>query len=160
MNMQNDGAAAAKVLLGTGYETTVDVASTLDPTIKGSVTLSLPSGKDLARIAVIQHGLREGRPLEELDMLSGGTIVALSTLAVVVRKAPDWWYRTEGEGKNAVRIPAPELLLDQQLLWQVWGRYVSFRDSFPRRSNDDASGEAAAGAPSVPAGQEAGAAAV
>jgi hypothetical protein len=146
MGTQDKKVAVAKIARGTSYETTVEVASTLNPTLTGSVTLSLPSGKDLARIAVIQHDLREGRPLEELDMLSGGTIVALSTLAVVVRKAPDWWYRTEGEGKLAVKIAAPELILDQHFIWDLWGRYVSFRDSFSDRAGNDGAGEPAVGA--------------
>ena len=154
MSTENDRVAAAKVLLGTTYETTLDVASTMDPSLKGAITLSLPTGKDLARIAVIQHGLREGKPLDELDALSGGTIVALSTLSVVVRKAPDWWYRTEGDGKAAVQVPAPEQLRDMHLIWDIWERYVSFRASFSGRGDDDAASETPGGAAAAPAREE------
>jgi hypothetical protein len=149
----NDQAAAAKVALGIQYERTIEVASEIDPALKGSVTFSLPTGKDFMRIAVLQHDLREGRPFEELDGLSGGMLVMLSTLSVIVRRAPDWWYRTEGTGKDAKRLAAPELIADVNVLWDIWGGFVTFRDTFPRLGNDQADGQAAGGADPLPAVQ-------
>ncbi len=156
----NDRAAAAKVALGKEHEETIEVRSEQDPALTGAVTYSLPTGKDLMRIAIIQHDLREGRPLEALDNLSGGLAVVMSTLAVVVRRAPDWWYRTEGEGKDARRVAAPELLTDTGLLWDIWGRYVAFRGTFPGSRVDAADREAAGGAGPALAGQAAEPAAV
>ena len=155
MTTENDRAVAAKIVLGTAYEKTIEVESHLVPTMCGSITFSLPSGKDLARIAILQHDLREGRPLDDLDVLSGGLMVALSTLSVIVRTAPDWWYRVEGEGKTAKRIAAPELLIDQELIWGIWGEYVAFRDTFPRRSDTDASRTATSGTVTAPFSEEA-----
>ena len=157
----NDQAAAAKVALGNDYTQTIEVQSDKYPGLKGSITYSLPTGKDLARIAVLQHDLREGRPLEALDNLSGGLIIVMSTLAIVVNKAPDWWYRTVGEGKDAQRVAAPEMLRDTGLLWDIWGRYVTFRDeTFPGQGTDAANRAAADGAEPVLAGAPAEPAAV
>lgn len=150
----NDRAAAARVALGTALEETIEVQSEKFPELKGSITFSLPNGKDLMRIAIIQHDLREGRPLESLDNLSGGLAVVMSTLAIVVRKAPDWWYQTVGEGKDARKVAAPELLKDTSMLYDIWGRFVAFRDTFPGRGTDEPDHPAATGAQSVSAGDE------
>lgn len=143
--IHNDRAAAAKVALGTEYTETIEVQSELDDRLKGKITYSLPNGKEQARIAVIQHDLREGRSLEALDPLSGGLIVMLAQLSVVVREAPSWWYRTEGIGKDTQQIAAPELIMDQALLWEIWGKFVAFRNTFPRGGSDGADRAPSAG---------------
>lgn len=156
MSEDNLRAAAGKIALGQRYTKTVQVQSRLDETLSGSITFALPNGKDLARMGILQMDLREGRELQSFDMLTGGLIVAMSTLAVVVKDAPDWWYRVEGTTK----VAAPELLVDQKLLWDIWGEYVAFRDSFPGRGNDLEGGEPSIGATPVQAREEAGAIAV
>ncbi|MDO8357319.1 MAG: hypothetical protein Q7U76_13090 [Nitrospirota bacterium] len=127
---------AAQVVLGSQYEEVYDVQSELNPAHKGQVAMSLPTGRDQLEIGVIQHRLRKGVPLAELDEVSGSTAIMLAVLSVVVRRAPEWWYRTVGEGKSAERVPAPEELHDMDMLWDLYGRYTALRATFPRQTGD------------------------
>lgn len=134
---------AARVALGPNHLESVEVQSKLDPALKGTVTLSLPDGRDLMKIAVIQARMREGVPYEELDPLSRMTCTMLSTLAVVVRSAPDWWYHSDGKG--GPRIAAPERIKDLDLLWEIYGRFVAIRDTFPGDEGADSGHRESAG---------------
>lgn len=133
MGQQDNEVAAAKVALGVQYTQTFEVQSKKLPELKGRITVALPTQLDRMRIGVLQHALREGVPLEQLDMSTAGLAVMLSTLAVVVRDAPDWWYEIEKDtaGKVIKREPNPGAILDEELLWDIYGRYVAFRDTFP-----------------------------
>lgn len=126
---------AARVALGPHDVDTMEVQSKVDPALKGMVTLSLPDGRDLMKIAIIQAKMREGVPYEEFDPLSRMTCTMLSTLAVVVRSAPDWWYHSDGKG--GPRIAAPERIKDLDLLWEIYGRFVALRDNFPADEGAD-----------------------
>jgi hypothetical protein len=149
--MGTDAARAGQVALGTEYTESFDVASKIIPELKGSLTVAMPNGRDLMRIGVIQHRLRDGVPIEQLDINTRLTVVMLSTLAVVVRKAPDWWYdiKRDGKQRETDRVPAPELVQDMDLLWDIYGRYVAFSDNFPNGRGNLGAGEAAAGAGAV-----------
>lgn len=140
----NLAAQAAKVALGSEYSETYEIKSELDPSLCGSFTISLPTAKEHLEIGVIQHRLRKGVPLNELDSVTASAAVMLSTLSVVVRKAPVWWYRTVGEGRNAEVVPAPEDIHDMDLLWDLYGRYTALRATFPRKSADAGDSQPAA----------------
>ena len=81
----NTAAQAAKVALGSDYSDTYELKSELDPKLSGSFTISLPTGKDHLQIGVVQHRLRNGVPLDQLDNVTASTDVMLSFLSVVVR---------------------------------------------------------------------------
>ncbi len=114
---------------------TITVASKQDPALKGDVTLILPSGADYIKIGIAQARLRGGVPLDQLDTVSAGVVVMLSTLSVVVKQAPDWWYdikrekQPDGTEKEFNRTPAPERIKDLDVLWQLYGRWVALRDA-------------------------------
>lgn len=135
---------AAQVALGADYTETYTVASELNPELNGAITISLPTGREHLEIGIIQHRLRKGVSLNELDEVAASTVVMLSTLSVVVRKAPDWWYRTVGKGKLAEQVPAPEDLHDMDLLWDIFGRYTALRATFPRKTGDAGNSQSAA----------------
>lgn len=140
----NTAAQAAKVALGSDYSETYELKSELDPNMAGSFTISLPTAKEHLEIGVIQHRLRKGVALSELDNVAASTAVMLSVLSVVVRKAPSWWYRTVGDGPRAEVVPAPEEIHDMDLLWDLYGRYTALRATFPRKAADAGDSQSAA----------------
>ena len=140
--MPGNDPQVAQVALGPDYTHTFSVKSDKDPNLVGEITVSLPNGRDLMRIAVIQYNLREGVPFESLDGFSQSAVIMLSELSVVVRQAPPWWYRTVGTGKDASKVPAPEELRDWDLINDIWGRYSKWSKTFPgRRDEQAASGQ-------------------
>lgn len=147
----NQAAQAAKVALGTECTETFDVQSKVFPGLTGQITISIHDGRDLLKMGLIQHRLLEGVPLEELNAWTQATIQMLSTVAVVVRKAPDWWYEIvkekdpkTGEEKVVSKTPAPEQVKDVDLLWEIHRRYTAFRGSFPRSGGDQNPGDSTA----------------
>jgi len=152
-----DTARSGQIALGIEYTESFDVSSKRVPTLQGTLTVAIPTGRDLLKIGVVQHRLREGVQIEELDPATRMTVVMLSTLAVVVRKAPDWWYdiKRDAHQRESDRTAAPELIPDMDLLWDIYGRYVAFSDSFPDRRRDPSTGRTAEGAPTVAPGADA-----
>lgn len=114
----------------TQFTTTFDMQSTLTPDHRGTFTIALPTGADAVKIACVNHRLRSGVAFEDLDPDSQAVLVMLSTLSVVVREAPDWWYCTEGDVPQAKKVPAPEQLRDLPMLWDLFAKYADFRKSF------------------------------
>ena len=138
-----DVARAGQVALGTEYTESFEVASKKIPALHGTITVAIPDGRDIMKIGVVQHRLRQGVPIEQLDTNTRLTVVMLSTLTVVVRKAPDWWYEIKRDDKQRQmdHTPAPELVKDLDLLWEIYERYVAFSDSFPDKPrNSDVGG--------------------
>jgi|GEM_PF-5023017 len=148
-------AQAAKVALGTDVTETVSVTSDVFPELSGSITFALPDGRAILRMGLISAALRTHpdsgvvTPIDDLDAQAAGFVVMLSTLAVAVVKAPEWWYRTDATGKL---IPAPELVKDPDVISDLWGRYAEWRSSFRRTRRDAAHHGAAGGAASVGTG--------
>ena len=150
--MAGNDAQVAQVALGPEYTHKFSVKSEKDPALTGDITVSLPNGRDLMKIAVVQYQLREGVPFEALDGFSQSAVIILSELSVVVREAPPWWYRTVGTGKDAVKVPAPEELRDWDLINDIWGRYSKWRNTFPGRRDDQAAGGKTGGTEAVAPG--------
>ena len=127
---------AARVALGTALAHTFEVQSAIFEDMKGPITVSLPDARGVMQMGIASAKHRTdpvtGRVTlsSELDGQSKTMEVILATLTVVVTKAPHWWYREDGAGAAKRLIPAPELLQDTDLLYEIFGRYADWRESF------------------------------
>lgn len=132
----HDGTAAI-VAAGTDYIDSFDLGDEVEESYRGHFRLCIPTAKDWVKIGIIQHRLREGVPLEELDSVAGSVVVMLSTLAVIVIEAPAYWYKTEGK----TQVAAIEDIRNMDVLWAIYGRYAAFRRTFSYGEDDSGSGE-------------------
>jgi len=85
---------------------------------EGTFTVHRPTVGERIRIGVIEA--QEIAGLNNVDLMTSGLARMVATLDVVVDKFPLWWK--------------PRELRDLEVIQEVYGKYISFLDSFQTKS--------------------------
>lgn len=133
---------ADKVALGSRFTTILKIANDpAFPEYAGEVEARYPSTGDLIAIEVRMTRMLGGYAPEQIPQ-AAYVARMIATLAVIVQKAPAWWYVRDELGGGL--IPAPELCKSADVLTRLFTDFSGWSDNFFRRGSESDQGVGAA----------------